>query len=290
MAGSSGISFPEYLETYEMDVIVRRALAEDVGPGDATVAALGIGDVPARAEIIVKAAGVICGLDVAAAVFAALDPAVVFEKGADDGARVEPGDIITRSTGLAGPLLAGERTALNFLQRMSGIATLTAAFVAAVGGAGGPAIMDTRKTTPGLRRLEKYAVRCGGGVNHRTGLYDAIMIKDGHKRLFGGVGDAVAFARANAPDGMQIVCEAETVDEAVAAEAAGADVVMFDNFTPAMVEEALGRMKRRARTEVSGGVTLDNVAGYAYPGVDRISVGALTHSAPALNISMEIII
>jgi nicotinate-nucleotide pyrophosphorylase (carboxylating) len=283
------ISFPEYREAYDVGVIVRRALAEDVGPGDATVEALALNDKPARAEIVVKESGVICGLDVAAEVFRALDGSVKFDKKVDDGARVKLGDVAAKLEGRAGPLLAGERTALNFMQRLSGIATLTADYVKAVG-RDGPAIMDTRKTAPGLRGLEKYAVRCGGGVNHRMGLYDAILIKDSHKRLVGGVAEAVTLARANNPGGFQIVCEVETVDEAVAAEAAGADVVMFDNFDAAAVKEALSRMTGKALTEVSGGVNVEKAAEFAAPGVDRISVGALTHSARALDISMEIIV
>jgi nicotinate-nucleotide pyrophosphorylase (carboxylating) len=289
VAATEKISFPEYRETYDVGAIVRRALAEDVGPGDATVEALALNDKPARAVIVVKEPGVICGLDVAAEVFRALDDSVEFEKETDDGDRVKPGDVAAKLEGRTGPLLAGERTALNFMQRLSGIATLTAAFVNAVG-PGGPAIMDTRKTAPGLRGLEKYAVRCGGGVNHRMGLYDAILIKDSHKRLVGCVVEAVESARANNPDGLQIVCEVETVEEAVGAEGAGADVVMFDNFAPAVIEEALSNMAGTAQTEVSGGVTLGNAADYAAPGVDRISVGVLTHSAQALDISMEIIV
>jgi len=289
VVGGGKISFPDYRETYEVGAIVRRALAEDIGPGDATTAVLGLVDKPARAEIVVKEPGVICGLDVAAEVFAALDGSVKFDKKTDDGVRVKPGEVAVKLDGRAGPLLAGERAALNFLQRLSGITTLTATFVEAVG-PDGPAIMDTRKTAPGLRGLEKYAVRCGGGVNHRLGLYDAILIKDSHKRLVGGAGEAVALARASNRDGLQIVCEVETVAEAVAAEEAGADVVMFDNFKPARIEEALGMMAGKALTEVSGGVTLENVAGFAALGVDRISVGALTHSARALDVCMEVII
>ncbi len=289
MVGGGKISFPDYRETYDVGAIVRRALAEDVGPGDVTATVLGLSDKPARAEIIVKEPGVVCGLGVAAEVFVVLDSSVKFDKKINNGARVGPGDVAAKLDGRAGPLLAGERTALNFLQRLSGIATLTAAFVETVG-PDGPAIMDTRKTAAGLRGLEKYAVRCGGGLNHRLGLYDAIMIKDSHKRLFGGAGEAVALARANNRDGLQIVCEVETVEEAVAAEEAGADVVMFDNFKPAQIKEALGKMAGKALTEVSGGVTLENVAGFAALGVDRISVGALTHSARALDVSMEVTI
>jgi nicotinate-nucleotide pyrophosphorylase (carboxylating) len=287
VVGGGKISFPDYRETYDVGAIVRRALAEDVGPGDVTVTALDLADKPARAEIVVKEPGVICGLDVAAEVFGTLKGPVKFDKKTDDGVRVESGEVVAELDGHAGPLLASERTALNFLQRLSGVATLTAAFVGAVG-PDGPAIMDTRKTAPGLRGLEKYAVRCGGGVNHRMGLYDAILIKDSHKRLLGGAGEAVALARASNRDGLQIVCEVETVAEAVSAEEAGADVVMFDNFKPAQIEEALGKMAGKALTEVSGGVTLENVTGFAALGVDRISVGALTHSARALDVSMEI--
>ena len=279
-------SFTDYERTQDTDAIIHHALAEDIGPGDATVRALGIADLPARSTAIAKEGGVLAGVKIAIRVFELLDNGLDIEVSAEDGSYIEPGRELFKVQGKAGPVLAGERVALNFLQRMSGIATLTRRYVEAVGPEG-PAIMDTRKTTPGLRVLEKYAVSVGGGVNHRMGLCDAMMIKDNHKRLFDGIADAVEQAMANNPEGLTIVAEAETAEEALAAEAAGADVVMLDNFTPEEAAKTITRMRRSSKIEISGGVTLRSVAEYAKSGADRISVGELTHSAPALDISME---
>lgn len=278
--------FSDYKLQYDIDTIILRALAEDIGPGDATVRALGIADLPARSTAIAKGSGVLAGVKVAVRVFELLDDGLDIEISAEDGSDIEPGRELFSVKGKASPILAGERVALNFLQRMSGIATLTGRYVEAVGPEG-PAIMDTRKTTPGLRVLEKYAVSVGGGVNHRMGLYDAIMIKDNHKRLFDGIADAVERARENNRDDLIIVSEAETAEEALAAEAAGADVVMLDNFMPEEAAMTITQMRRSSKIEISGGVTLATVGEYAKSGTDRISVGELTHSAPALDISME---
>ncbi len=262
-------------------------MEEDLGPGDLTTLLLGIANVPVRAKIVAHERGVLFGMEVARAVFRTLDRHVIFKTVVDDGRKFSAGQVVARLTGPAGPILAGERVALNFLQRLSGIATLTAAFVARADNVT-VAILDTRKTTPGLRFLEKAAVKAGGGENHRFGLYDGIMIKDNHKRLCGGVGAAVKKAQENRRRHTPIYVEAETIDEAVEAAAAGADVVMLDNFDPDEVSDACAAVGGRAVVEVSGGVTLSNVAAYARTGVTRISVGALTHSAPALDLSLEV--
>lgn len=275
--------------------LVRAALAEDVGGGDVTTAALVPAGARASLAAVAKAAGVLAGLPVFAAVFGELSRQVEVEFLAADGDCVEPGSRIARVRGPAGPILTAERTALNFLQRLSGIATLTRAFVRAVEGTG-VRIFDTRKTTPGWRKLEKYAVRCGGGENHRMGLFDACLIKDNHLRLLGlPPGEAVRRARASLPAGVTVTCEVESAEAAAEAAEAGADVVLLDNMTPeelaravAAVREAAVRMGRRVETEASGGVTLADVCAVAESGVDRISVGALTHSAPALDISLEV--
>jgi nicotinate-nucleotide pyrophosphorylase (carboxylating) len=267
--------------------VVARALEEDLGPGDLTTLLLGVANVPARAKIVAHESGVLFGMEVARTVFRILDRRVIFKTVVDDGRKFSAGQVVARLQGPAGPILAGERVALNFLQRLSGIATLTAAFVARSDNVT-VAILDTRKTTPGLRFLEKAAVKAGGGENHRFGLYDGIMIKDNHKRLCGGVGAAVKKAQANRRRNTPIYVEAETIDEALEAAAAGAEVIMLDNFDPDEASEACAAIGGRAAVEVSGGVTLSNVAAYARTGATRISVGALTHSAPALNLSLEV--
>jgi nicotinate-nucleotide pyrophosphorylase (carboxylating) len=269
------------------DEVVARALEEDLGPGDLTTSLLGLGDAPARAKIVARESGVLFGMEVARTVFRTLDRRVIFKTVVDDGRKFSAGQVVARLQGPAGPILAGERVALNFLQRLSGIATLTAAFVARADNVA-VTILDTRKTTPGLRSLEKAAVKAGGGENHRFGLYDGIMIKDNHKRLCGGVGAAVKVAQENRRRGMPIYVEAETVDEAVEAAAAGADVIMLDNFDPDEASDACAAINGHAVVEISGGVTLSNVAAYARTSATRISVGALTHSAPALDFSLEV--
>jgi nicotinate-nucleotide pyrophosphorylase (carboxylating) len=265
--------------------LVVRALAEDIGRGDATCAATVEQDARARGVIVAKAPLVVAGLAVADAVFRQLDPDVVFQVRWGDGARVEAGETVADVTGLARALITAERTALNFLQRLSGIATLTARYVAAAGGR--IVVLDTRKTTPTLRALEKYAVRCGGGTNHRSGLDDAILIKDNHKRLAGGVGAAVRKALA-ATGGLTVEVEVETLDELDEVLAAGATAILLDNFSTYDIRIAVARVAGRARLEISGGVTLERLPELATTGAEVVSVGALTHSAPAVDLSFEV--
>jgi len=265
--------------------LVTRALAEDLGRGDATSAAVVDESQMARGVLQAKASLVVAGLDVCAEVFRQCDSAAVFEVRWGDGARCEPGDVVAVVTGRARALLTAERTALNLLQRLSGIATLTARFVAAA--AGRITVLDTRKTTPTLRALEKYAVRCGGGTNHRFGLDDAVLIKDNHKRLAGGVGPAVRRA-LTAQTGLSVEVEVETLEELDEALAAGASAILLDNFTTYDLRQAVARGQGRARLEVSGGVTLDRLPEIATTGADAVSVGALTHSAPAVDLSFEL--
>jgi nicotinate-nucleotide pyrophosphorylase (carboxylating) len=265
--------------------LVARAIAEDVGTGDVTSRA--VVDEALRARGVLQAKGdlVVAGLDVCAEVFRQCDPSMVFEVRWGDGARVERGDAVAVVTGRARALLTAERTALNILQRLSGIATLTAAFVAAA--AGRIVVLDTRKTTPLWRALEKYAVRCGGGTNHRQRLDDAILIKDNHKRLAGGLTPALTRALA-AKTGLPVEVEVETLDELDEALAAGAISVLLDNFTTYDIRQAVARAAGRARLEISGGVTRDRVPELATTGADTVSVGALTHSAPAVDLSFEL--
>ena len=265
--------------------IVRRSLAEDLGWGDITTDATVDAALAARGEIVAKCDCVIAGLDVAAEAFRQLDPAVVFTVRKPDGTRCSHGDIVADVRGSAAAMLTAERTALNLLQRLSGIATLTRRFVDAA--AGRIIILDTRKTTPTLRALEKYAVRAGGGTNHRAGLDDGILIKDNHIRLAGGVGAALARMKA-ARHEMQIEIEAQSLEQVDEALAAGADVILLDNLSTDAVREAVRRIGRRAKVEVSGGVTLDRIPELASTGADYVSVGALTHSAPAADLSFEL--
>jgi nicotinate-nucleotide pyrophosphorylase (carboxylating) len=265
--------------------VVARALAEDIGRGDATCAATIDPEVRARGIIVAKAPLVVAGLGVAEAAFRQLDSAAVFAVRWGDGSRCEAGETVAEVTGQARALLTAERTALNFLQRLSGIATLTSRYVAAA--AGRIVVLDTRKTTPTLRALEKYAVRCGGGTNHRAGLDDAILIKDNHKRLAGGVGAAVRRALA-AATGLSVEVEVETIAELDEALEAGAPAVLLDNFTTYDIRRAVERTAGRARLEVSGGVTLERLPELATTGADVVSVGALTHSAPAVDLSFEV--
>lgn len=266
--------------------LVRQALAEDIGPGDVTTAATVPANLETRGVIVARRALVVAGVDVAAETFRQVDPAVAVSVRRADGERCDPGDVVAEVHGRAASLLTAERTALNFLQRLSGIATLTRQFVEAAGGA--VTILDTRKTTPGLRALEKYAVRAGGGANHRMGLYDGILIKDNHARLAGGVVEAVRRARAAVP-GRPIEVEAQSLAEVDAALAAGADIVLVDNLSLDATREAVRRCRGRARVEISGGVTLERVPALAATGADWISAGALTHSAPAADLSFEIV-
>jgi nicotinate-nucleotide pyrophosphorylase (carboxylating) len=261
---------------------VRAFLAEDLGDGDVTTEAIVPEDARLDVSLLLKDEGVVCGLEVAEAVFRELDPDVRFEPLARDG-DVTRGEV-ARVSGNARALLSGERTALNLLGRLSGIATLTRRYVDAVAGTGAT-ILDTRKTTPGLRALEKLAVRTGGGTNHRFGLFDAILIKDNHLRLGGGI---LASIRSAKETGFPVEVECETLDEVRAALDAGAETLLLDNMTPAELREAVLLVAGRAKTEASGGVTLDTVREVAETGVDFISVGALTHGASSLDVSMEV--
>lgn len=275
------------LDTAAVDDVIRRALAEDIGSGDITTSATVPAGVEGRGVLLAKAPMVVAGMDVARAVFAhvAGPDAVTFSPLVADGDAVTAGDVLARIEGPAAALLTAERTALNLLQRMSGIATATRAYVAAA--AGRITVLDTRKTTPTLRALEKYAVRVGGGTNHRFGLYDLILIKDNHVRLSGGIAPAIAHARAAAP-GLRVEVEAQTVDEAAQAAEAGADIILLDNLSTPEIRQAVAMIAGRAETEISGGVTLDRIAELAATGADYVSVGALTHSVRAADISLEI--
>jgi nicotinate-nucleotide pyrophosphorylase (carboxylating) len=264
--------------------LIDRALAEDLGTGDVTSLAVVPEDATARARIEQKAEGVISGLRVAESVFRRLDPALRWHAHAPEGEWRE-GGLVAEVAGSARWILAGERVALNFLGRLSGIATLTARYVKAVDGTGAR-ILDTRKTTPGMRALEKQAVLAGGGHNHRVGLFDAMLLKENHEALGGGVAEATRRALAAAPDGMRVEVECATLEELDEALEAGATSVLLDNMTLDEMREAVRRAEGRAETEASGGVDLETVRAIAETGVDWISVGALTHSAPALDLSL----
>jgi nicotinate-nucleotide pyrophosphorylase (carboxylating) len=270
----------------DLQELVAAALAEDVGGGDVTTEATVPERARARATITQKQAGVIYGVDVAEAVFKALDPAASVEKG-PEGEWREPGATVMTIEGSARALLTGERTALNFLQRLSGVATVTARVVRDVAEAGGEAkILDTRKTTPGLRTLEKAAVKAGGGSNHRLGLFDAILIKENHIALAGGVQEAVDAARARRPE-LPVEVEVRNTAEIAEALDAGADRLLLDNMTPDEVKSAVMQVGGDAELEASGGVTPETVVVYAtINGLHYVSLGALTHSAPALDLSL----
>jgi nicotinate-nucleotide pyrophosphorylase (carboxylating) len=270
---------------------VTRALAEDIGQGDLTTLAVIPSGARAEALVMMREPGVVAGLPVLEAVFAAVDPALAVESRVAEGESVAAGAVLARVAGSARAILTGERVALNLLQRLCGVASLTARYVAAVRGL--PVrILDTRKTTPGLRALEKYAVRAGGGANHRFGLYDAIMLKDNHLALLAahgvGLGEAVGRARAAAGPMVRIEVEAETVEQARAAAEAGADLILLDNMGPAALRASVAAVAGRAQLEASGGITLETVRAVAETGVDYISVGALTHSARALDIGLDL--
>jgi nicotinate-nucleotide pyrophosphorylase (carboxylating) len=270
-----------------VDKAVAEALAEDLGlGGDITTEATVPRGTHASGVIAARQGGTIAGVHLAEAAFKAIDPFVQFEVIVGDGGNVEPGGTIARVAGEARALLTAERTALNFLGRLSGIATLTARYVAAVAGTRAH-IADTRKTTPGLRALEKFAVRCGGGVNHRFGLFDAVLIKDNHIAAAGGVGAALARARAHAGHMVKVEIEVSSLDELGEALQLSPDAVLLDNMPVEMLKAAVAEVAGRAITEASGGVTIDTVRSIAETGVDLISVGALTHSAPVLDIGLD---
>lgn len=273
--------------TEQIDAIVALALQEDLGTGDVTSIATIPADEQCTATIVAKAPGVVAGLDVIPAVFRHVDPAVSVTLVAQDGDVIDqPPKELAQLAGPARAVLAGERAALNILGHLCGVATTTRAYVDRIAGTGAR-ILDTRKTLPGLRVLDKHAVVCGGGVNHRVGLYDAVLIKDNHLRVAGGVRAAVAAARARYPN-LNLTVEVEGEDQLAEAIAAGAQRIMLDNMSPERMRAAVALVDGRAEVEASGGITLANVRAVAETGVDVISIGAITHSAPWLDVSLEV--
>jgi len=270
---------------FELQRIVETALREDIGTGDVTTLSTVDPATVSRAELVAKEDFVLAGIRVAEKVFRTLDPEVSFEALVADGQAVRRGDVLAWIKGPAAVLLQGERVALNLLQRMSGIATMTATFVREVEGTKAT-IVDTRKTMPGLRVLDKYAVRAGGGTNHRTSLYDGVLIKENHIRAAGGITVAIERARRRIPHTLKIEVETATLDEVAEALAAGADIILLDNMQLKQLEEAVALIGGKAKAEASGGVNLETVRAIAETGVDLISVGALTHSCRAVDISM----
>lgn len=262
-------------------------LQEDIGAGDITTMCTILEDEQGKGILYAKEAGVIAGLPVAELVFETVDPALSFKALVKEGDSVEKGQAIVEVTGAVQSILSGERLALNLLQRLSGIATRTREFVKVLEGTNAR-VVDTRKTTPGLRLVEKYAVRIGGGHNHRFALYDAVMIKDNHIKGAGGITQAVKAARANIPHTMKIEVESESLEQVNESIAAGADIIMLDNMSLEEMREAVALINGRAIVEASGGVTLETVRSIAETGVDVISVGALTHSVRALDISLDL--
>jgi nicotinate-nucleotide pyrophosphorylase (carboxylating) len=273
------------MNSFILDPILRRALEEDIGTGDVTTMATIEPGTQASAELVAKEDFVLAGIDVARRVFQLLSAETAFEKLVTDGQAVKRGDVIAWIKGDAAALLQSERVALNLLQRMCGVATLTAEFVREVAGTQA-IVVDTRKTTPGLRVLEKYAVRMGGGGNHRMALYDAVLIKENHVAAAGGISAAVKRARARVPHTQKIEVEVRNQDEVAEALAAGADILLLDNMSLTELAAAVERVGDQAITEASGGVNLETIRGIAETGVRLISVGALTHSYRAVDISM----
>ncbi len=271
----------------QYEPLVRAALAEDIGSGDITTTLCVPAEARATATVLAKSPGVIAGLEVAALAFRLLDPDARWEALVADGFPVADTPMpLATVTGRAQALLTAERVALNFLQHLSGVATVTARYVAAVAGTGAR-IVDTRKTTPGLRMLEKYAVRVGGGHNHRLGLSDCVLIKDNHIQAAGGIANAVAGAKAQIPHTMKIEVETDTLAQVGEALEAGADIILLDNMALDTLRRAVAMIGGRAVAEASGGLSLDRVAAVAATGVQILSVGALTHSAPALDIGLD---
>jgi nicotinate-nucleotide pyrophosphorylase (carboxylating) len=274
------------MDTAALDHIIRLALEEDAPEGDITSAALVPTDARSEAVITAKEDGVMAGMPAARRVFELVDPDIALNAFIDEGADFENGQALAMVRGRTASILTGERVALNFLQRLCGVATLTRRYVAAVAGTKAK-ILDTRKTTPGLRFLEKYAVRMGGGANHRMSLSDMVLIKDNHLAFIGRIADAVRLARQKAPQGKRIEVEVKDLDELKEALEAGADMVMLDNMTPAMIKKAVEMTAGRVPLEASGNIRLETVHLVAETGVDFISVGALTHSFKAVDISLE---
>jgi nicotinate-nucleotide pyrophosphorylase (carboxylating) len=273
----------------ELGDLVAAALREDLGPelggADITTRFVVDADLMGEARVLAKKAGVLSGSDAAARVFEMVDPPCQYIALKPDGARLEPGDEVARVVGTLASILTAERTALNFLQRLSGIATVTRQYVDALAAYPTVTLLDTRKTTPGLRFLERAAVRAGGGHNHRDGLWDAILIKDNHVAAAGGVTEAIGRARRA---GMPVEVEVDTLEQLDEALAARAELILLDNMNSELMRRAVEMTAGRARLEASGGMTLEGAVAAAKVGVDRISVGALTHSAPALDLSLEV--
>jgi len=272
----------------KVDLIIENALEEDLGSGDVTTDAIFSVDDTCEALIIAKEEGIIAGIPIAQRVFQKLDPEVTVTQKLKDGEHVNPGDEILVIKGSIHAVLSGERLSLNLLQRMSGIATATSKYVAAISGYR-TRILDTRKTAPGLRVLDKYAVSIGGGCNHRFGLYDAVLIKDNHIDFAGNISNAVEIVRSKYQSKFKVEVETSTLDEVREALKAGADIIMLDNMTVEMMEEAVRVINGKSITEASGGITLDTVRQIADTGVDFISVGATTHSSPALDIGLYMV-
>lgn len=281
------IAHPPVLPAPLVARAVEEALSEDLGlVGDITTGATIAPGTRCAAALAARKDGVVSGLEVAQAAFRALDPGVRFARACADGAIVKPGMILARIEGEARAMLSAERVALNFMGRMSGIATLTRRYVEAVAGTRAR-IVDTRKTTPGLRAFEKYAVRCGGGDNHRIGLFDAVLIKDNHIVAAGGIEAALRAVRAHVGHMVKIEVEVDSLDQIEPALAHDIDAVLLDNMTPQQLAAAVAMVAGRATTEASGGVSLETVRAIAQAGVDLISVGALTHSAPVLDLGLD---
>ncbi|MCZ6790679.1 MAG: carboxylating nicotinate-nucleotide diphosphorylase [Candidatus Dadabacteria bacterium] len=272
----------------KVDLIIENTLEEDLGSGDVTTDAIFSVDDTCEALIIAKEEGIIAGIPIAERVFQKLDPEVTVAQKLKDGEHVNPRDEILVIKGSIHAVLSGERLSLNLLQRMSGIATATSKYVAAISGYR-TRILDTRKTAPGLRVLDKYAVSIGGGCNHRFGLYDAVLIKDNHIDFAGNISNAVEIVRSKYQSKFKVEVETSTLDEVREALKAGADIIMLDNMTVEMMKEAVRIINGKSITEASGGITLDTIGQVADTGVDFISVGAITHSSPALDIGLYMV-
>ena len=282
---------PEIEDWQQIEPLIDQALAEDLGCGDVTTEALILPELRGGAFIVVKAYGILAGMEVARVVFHRVDPSLQVEALIPDGSKVKPDDVIARVEGGVASILKAERIALNFLQRLSGIASETRRYVEAIKGLN-VRIMDTRKTAPGLRFLEKYAVRVGGGYNHRLHLGDGVLVKDNHLAVLYSQGmslqEIVAEAKQKVPHNLEVEVEVRTVEEAMKASDAGADIIMLDNMSLQEIRHAVEMIEGRALLEASGGITLDNVRAVAETGVDFISIGALTHSVKALDIGLEL--
>ena len=274
------------LDKKTIDLLVMNALAEDIHDGDITSRSIFLDNKPAIAEVIARETMILCGLDVFQAVFKKLDAKVTFSSGKfSDGDEVLAGEIIIKVQCGVVPLLEGERSALNILQWLSGIATLTDRYVKKVAPV---KVLDTRKTTPGLRVFEKYAVACGGAINHRFGLYDQVLIKDNHIEAAGGISNAVSAIRKNVSDNKKIEVEVQSVEEVKEALESHVDIIMLDNMVLDTMHQCITLIDGKAKTEISGGITFDRLEEISTTGADFVSIGALTHSAPAVDISMNI--